>query len=144
MHMTETELLAFLRSHHDAVQSSISERGTVQSALVAVAFSDSLEIVFDTIITTRKAANLKANPHISFVIGGWISGDERSVQYEGIAEFPEGEALVRAKNIYFAALPDGVERQSWLGISYVFCKPTWIRFSNFNVAPPEIVEFSFP
>ena len=142
--MTKTELLAFLRSHHDAVQSSISEQGAVQSALVAVAFSDELEIIFDTVATTRKAINLKTNPHISLVIGGWISGDERSVQYEGIADFPENDELQRVKNVYFSALPDGIARQSWPGITYVRCKPTWIRYSNFNVTPAEVAEFTFP
>lgn len=142
--MTQTELLAFLRPHRNAVQSSISDRGTIQSALVAVAFSDSFEIVFDTITPTRKTANLKANPHISLVIGGWIPGDERSVQYEGLADFPTGDELQRIKNVYFHAVPDGIERQPWAGITYVRCKPTWIRFSNFNVTPPQIVEFAFP
>ena len=31
---------------------------------------------------------------------------------------------------------------SWPGLIYVRVRPTWIRYSNYSVDPPEIVEFS--
>jgi hypothetical protein len=142
--VTEQELLTFLRSHKYAVESSVSGRGGPQAALVGFAVTDQLEIIFDTLESTRKVTNLKANSRIAFVIGGWINGDERTVQYEGVADFPMGEELERLKQVYFAAFPDGPTRQTWPGITYVRTKPVWIRFSNFNIAPPEICEFSFP
>ena len=141
--MTAAELLAFLRSHKYAVQSSISPVGWPQSALVGFAVTDQLEIVFDTLESTRKVPNLKANPRIAIVIGGWLYGDERTVQYEGLADFPAGEELQRLKSVYFAAFPDGPARQAWPGITYVRAKPRWVRFSDFNVSPPRVSELSF-
>ena len=141
--MTEADLLSFLRSHHWAVQSSVSASGAPQSALVGFAVSDQLELVFDTLDSTRKAVNLRHNPKISFVIGGWIDGDERTVQYEGLADFPQGEELERLKEIYFAAFPDGRARQAWPGLVYVRAKPLWIRYSDFGQAPAEIRELTF-
>ena len=35
------------------------------------------------------------------------------------------------------------DRQLWPGLTYVRIRPTWLRFSNFNQNPPEIVEFIF-
>jgi hypothetical protein len=141
--MTEQELLTFLRSHKYAVQASVSARDQPQAALVGFAVTDQLEIIFDTLESTRKVTNLKANSRIAFVIGGWLDGDERTVQYEGVVDFPTGEELERLKQVYFAAFPDGPARQSWPGITYVRTKPLWARFSNFNVAPREISELSF-
>jgi pyridoxine/pyridoxamine 5'-phosphate oxidase len=139
--MTRAALLEFMRSETYAVQSSVSPDGRPQSAVVGVAISDRFEIVFDTIASSRKAANLRANPAVAFVIGGTRHGDERSVQYEGMADEPTGAELERLKRLYFTRFPDGPERQSWPGLIYVRAKPTWIRFSNFSAQPPEIVEF---
>jgi hypothetical protein len=75
------------------------------------------------------------------VIGGTTSGDERSVQYEGVADEPVGSELQRLMDAYFEAFPDGRERQNWLGITYIRARPTWIRYSDFHQGPPEIIEF---
>jgi hypothetical protein len=61
--------------------------------------------------------------------------------YEGIADEPAGAELERLKEFYFTRFPDGRERQSWRGLIYIRARPTWIRFSDFNQAPPKIVEF---
>jgi hypothetical protein len=52
-----------------------------------------------------------------------------------------GAELERLKELYFSRFPDGRERQSWPGLVYVLARPTWIRYSDFNRIPPEIVEF---
>jgi hypothetical protein len=135
------ELIAFMRRHRLAVQSSVSPAGAAQSAVVGIAVGDSLEIVFDTLDSTRKAQNLHRNRHISFVIGGLTPGDERSVQYDGVAQFPSGEELERARELYFSVWPDGRERLHWPGLIHVLARPTWIRFSDFNQRPPQISEF---
>ena len=44
--------------------------------------------------------------------------------------------------MYYAAYPDGPSRLSWPGLIYVRVRPTWIRYSNYSVDPPEIVEFA--
>jgi len=141
--MTRSDLLAFLRAHKWAVEASVSGRGAAQAALIGVGVTDELELVFDTIASSRKAVNLQAYPRAAFVIGGWAEGDERTVQYEGVVDFPLGEVLDRVKAAYFAVFPDGQERLAWPGITHARVRPTWIRFSDYTVRPPVIEEFAF-
>jgi hypothetical protein len=60
--MTRVELLQFLRRYRLAVQASIGPGGAPQAAVVGFAVSDALEIVFDTLTSTRKFRNLAADP----------------------------------------------------------------------------------
>ena len=142
MSITTADVLAFLRKHRLAVQASRSPGESVQAALVGIAVTDSLEIVFDTLTSTRKTQNLRRSPHIALVIGGWSDRDERTVQYEGIADEPTGVELDRVKSAYFATWPDGPSRANWPGLTYIRVRPTWIRYSDFGQDPPLIVEFS--
>jgi hypothetical protein len=139
--MTTTELLEFMRTQRLAVEASIAPGGGTQAALIGIGVTDALELVFDTVDTTRKCVNLRRNPRLAFVIGGWANGDERTVQYEGIADEPRKDELARIKAAYFAMWPDGPSREVWPGIVYVRVRPTWIRYSDFNQDPPVIVEF---
>ena len=137
---SKADLFGFLKGQRLGVMASVSARGTSQSALVGIAVTDSLEVVFDTLDTTRKCVNLRKNPNVSLVIG-W-EADEVSVQYEGIADEPKGGELHRLKERYFAVYPDGVERQHWKGLTYFRAKPLWARYSNYKAQPePIIIEF---
>jgi hypothetical protein len=130
-----------MRGHSLAVQASVSPAVAPQAAVVGIVVTDDFEVFFDTLDVTRKMHNLRRNPKIAFVIGGLTNGDERTVQYEGVADEPAGVELERLKEFYFVRFPDGRERQSWRGLVYVRARPTWIRYSDFNRTPPEIVEF---
>ena len=112
--------------------------------MVGIVVTDNFEIVFDTTDSTRKVRNLRCNPRISFVIGGLLEGDERTVQLEGIVDEPRGEELMRLREIYFARFPDGRERLKWQGLIHMRARPTWLRFSDFNQVPAEVVELKFP
>lgn len=140
--MTPNDLLQFMRTQRLAVEGSCAPGGAVQAALVGIAVTDAFEIVFDTLETTRKARNLRTSPRAAFVLGGWQATEERTVQFEGIADEPVGAELERIKKTYFAAWPDGPARTSWPGITYFRVRPTWIRFSDFTSATPRIVEFT--
>ena len=111
--MTRDDLLQFMRSEKYAVQTSVSAAGSPQAAVVGIAVTDAFEIVFDTVASSRKASNLRANRSIAFVIGGTRDGDERTVQYEGIADEPSGEELDRLCAVYYAKFPDGRDRLAW-------------------------------
>jgi hypothetical protein len=137
--MTRDELVRFLRRYKLGVQSSISPSGSPQSAVVGVAITDDLEIIFDTLDTTRKCLNLRANPHCALVIG-W--DDEMTAQLEGVADFPVGTELDRVREVYLGVFPDGHERLTWPGITHVRVRPTWCRFSDFTKDPPHIVELN--
>jgi hypothetical protein len=139
--MTPANLLKFLNSQRFGVQASVTPTAAPQAAVIGLAFTDQFEAIFDTLDSTRKAINLKQNPKIALVIGGLVPGDERTVQYEGVADLPAGPELERLKAIYYARFPDGPQRLSWPGLVYVRVRPTWIRYSDFNQDPPLIVEF---
>lgn len=138
--MKRADLFAFIAQSKLGVLSSIGASGTPQSALVGIAVTEDLEIVFDTVKSSRKYANLVARPACAFVFG-W-SG-EQTLQYEGMAEELSGAHLKRYQEIYFRAWPDGPARLSWPGIVYFVVKPAWIRYSDFDQTPPFISEFTF-
>jgi pyridoxine/pyridoxamine 5'-phosphate oxidase len=138
--MTRTELFEFISGCKLAVLGSVSPEGVPQSALVGIAVTEELEIVFDTLDTTRKFRNLTANRRASFIIG-WVG--EQTVQFEGEAFLPKGEELDRYKKIYFATWPDGPARQNWSGMTYFVVRPRWIRYSDFDQRPPVVEEQSF-
>ena len=140
--MKPTEVLEFMRSRLFAVQASVSSLNGPQAAVVGIAVSDRFEVIFDTITSSRKAINLKKNSKIAFVFGGLTPGDERTVQYEGIADNPAGPELESLQRTYFARFPDGPQRLSWPGITCFRVRPTWIRYSDFNQNPPYIQEFN--
>jgi hypothetical protein len=109
--------------------------------VVGIAVSDDFEIVFDTVDASRKAHNLRQRAAIAFVLGGLAPNDERTVQYEGVADEPAGAERARLTDLYLAVFPDGRERQEWPGLIYVRAKPSWLRYSDYNQVPPQIVEF---
>jgi hypothetical protein len=99
-----------------------------------------LEIIFDTVKSSRKYRNLIAHPSCSLVVG-WDG--EQTVQYEGIATEPNGAELKRYQEAYFAVWPDGVSRMSWPGIVHFVVRPKWIRYSDYDRNPPIIEEIEF-
>ena len=141
--MTRADVLEFMRSHSLAVQASVSPVDAPLAAVVGCIVTVDFEVVFDTVNTSRKVANLRRNARCALVIGGIVNGDERTVQLEGIADEPTGSDLERLKELYFVRFPDGRERQHWPGLMYVRVRPRWLRFSDFNQSPPAIAEFSF-
>ena len=139
--ITRAALLVFLRSRRYAVQVSVHDSGDPQGAIVGIAVSDDFEIVFDALGTSRKVHNLRQRPPIALVIGDLNGHDERTVQYEGIADEPTGADRSRLVDLYLSVFPDGRERQQWPGLTYVRVRPRWLRYSDYNQNPPEIVEW---
>ncbi len=116
--MTENDLYAFLTKCKLGVLGTIGPAGTPQSALIGIAVTPQLEIVFDTVKSSRKYPNLVARHACSLVIGGWGAG-EQTVQYEGEAEELKSPELERYQEIYFKTWTDGPARMSWPGIVYL-------------------------
>jgi pyridoxine/pyridoxamine 5'-phosphate oxidase len=121
------------------VLGTIAPGGAPQSALVGIATTPRLEIVFDTVRSSRKYANLVARPACSFVVG-WTG--EQTVQFEGVAQELRTPELERYQEIYFRAWPDGPARMSWPGIVYFVVRPVWLRYSDFDQNPPLIEELT--
>ena len=139
--VTKSVLLEFLRSHRHAVEASQGEEGFPEAALVQFVVNDRFELFFDSFDSTRKVANLRRDPRVAFVIGGHTVGDARTVQYEGMVDVPDGAELEYLKSSYFSVHPDGPRRSRQRGISYFRVRPRWIRYTNFNAAPAQIVVF---
>jgi hypothetical protein len=136
--MTKADLYAFIAARKLGVMGYISQQGVPRSALVGIAVTAELEIVFDTVSSSRKFDDLRANPAASFVIG-WER--EATVQLEGRAFQPTGDELSRYQQVYFGAWPECRDHLSWPGIAYFVVQPQWIRFSDFDERPPLIEEF---
>jgi len=138
--MTKTELFEFMSKPKLGVLGTISLAGAPQSSLVGIAVTPELEIIFDTVKSTRKYRNLMSNPACSFAIG-WEG--EATVQFEGEAREPQAADLARYQAVYFAKWPDGPARLSWPGITYFAVKPKWVRYTDYDRTPPLIEEFKF-
>ena len=135
--MDRREIYDFLKSHRYGVVSSVSADGLPQSALVGIAITPMLNIVFDTLKGSRKYPNLLRNPHCSFVIG-WVG--EQTLQLEGVAEEPSGDELARLQAAYFEAWPDAQARTQWRDIAYLVVRPKWLRYSDYTQNPPLVWE----
>jgi hypothetical protein len=133
--MTRTELIARLRRTRLAVEATVAAAGP-QAAVVGIAVTDRLELIFDTVASSRKLQNLRRDPRIALV--AWEG--EWTLQIEGMADEPTGADGDRIRAAYLSAFPDGVERLTWPGITHVRIRPTWLRYSDFATAPPTILE----
>ena len=129
-------LLAFVGRQKYGVVSSAGAEGQPQSAVVGIAPTDDGRFVFDTLGTSRKAANLRRDPRVALVV--WEG--ERTVQLEGVAVEPVGPELERARSAYLRVFPDGVERLAWPHITHFVVVPRWARDSDFAATPEPRIE----
>jgi general stress protein 26 len=136
----KADIYRFIVKHKLGVVGTTSSSGSPQSALVGIAVTPKLEIVFETVKSTRKFRNLTSRPNCSFVVG-WKG--EVTVQYEGVAYQPQGVALDQFRNVYFANWPSCRSHLSWPDIVYLVVRPIWIRYSDYDRDPPNIAEFDF-
>src|SRR6202012_2097642 len=127
--MDKQFLYKYLSSQKLAVVATINSDGQPEAALVGVAFTGELEMIFDTDSSSRKYQNLLYDPHIAAVIG---SANEITVQFEGIAKKIEKNIDSELLQTYFAIYPDGKERFNNPAIVHFVVQPKWIRYSNYN------------
>jgi Pyridoxamine 5'-phosphate oxidase len=135
--MDRKALHSFMAQHRYGVVSSISGSGTPQSALVGIAVTPELDIIFDTVKSSRKYPNLIARPACSLVVG-WAG--EQTLQFEGHATEPNGADLKRYQEMYFAVWPECQAHLSWPDIAYFVVQPRWIRYTDYDQRPPIIDE----
>lgn len=135
------EVYQFMKSERLAVLATAGEDRRPEAALMGFAVTPQLEIIFDTVKSSRKYPNLKKNPRVAWVIG---CATEITVQYEGIAqELESEEELAKYKRTYFEAFPDGPARGSWPGITYFVVRPTWVRYCDYDPTRTRIEEQEF-
>ena len=138
--MNVREMYEFMDGERLAVLSTARKDGRPEAALMGFAVTPEMEIVFDTVRSSRKYPILKENPRVAWVMG---CTTEITVQYEGEAKELEGEELARYKKVYFAKFPDGPARESWPGITYFVVRPKWVRYCDYNPGTRRIEEREF-
>ena len=138
--MKVRQVYDFMDGERLAVLSTARKDGRPEAALMGFAVTEELEIVFDTVRSSRKYAILKENARVAWVVG---CTTEVSVQYEGEASELEGEELAKYKKIYFLKWPDGPARESWPGITYFVVRPKWVRYCDYNPGTRRIEEMEF-
>jgi general stress protein 26 len=128
------DLLAFMRKHRYAVISTCSADGAPQGALVGVATTDSMQLIFDTVSSSRKHKNLARDHRIAVTFCG---PEEQTLQLQGLAHpvATSGPADSVYRKAYYLAWPDGRERLAWPNLSYWRISPRWARYSDFNRGP---------
>lgn len=136
--MNYLKLYTFMAQKTLAVVATIGPDWAPQSALVGIAVTPNLEIVFDTDTSSRKYHNLIRNPPCSLVVG-W--SDEQTLQFEGTASIPEGDERNDVRRFYLSVWKDGQTRAASPNTAYVIVRPSWIRFSDYSLQPPAIEEF---
>ena len=133
----KTLLYQFIKQHLLGIVTTVNVVNKPEAALVGIAVTENLEIIFDTIKASRKYQNILQNPEVALVIG-W--DNETTVQYEGKATIlgDDDEAL-RLKEIYFEVYPDGLDRVKTMeGLVHIKITPEWLRYSNYN--EPVVIE----
>lgn len=127
-------MLDYMRKHRLAVVSTVSAAGAPQAALVGVAVTDGLEIVFDTVSTSRKHGNLIADSRAAVTFSG---PGEQTLQLEGQAQPVDlhADRDLAYRETYYQVWPDGRARRAWPNISYWRITPKWIRYSDYDRGP---------
>jgi hypothetical protein len=138
-HITKWDIYDFMANRKLGVLGTIGPKERPQSSLVGIAKTKGLEIIFETVKSSRKNGNLLVRSDCSFAIG-WDG--EQTLQYEGTAAVSSGSDLDRFQEIYFAAWPECRAHLSWPDTVYFVVRPSWIRYSDFDQKPPLIIEFS--
>jgi general stress protein 26 len=134
--MTKEFIYNFIKQNTLAVISTSSKENKPEAALIGIAISEDLAIIFDTVKSSRKYLNIMENQFVAMVIG-W--DDETTVQYEGKATILSGKESEYLKEIYFDVFKDGRQRaNSWSDLVHFKISPSWIRYSNFN--DPMVIE----
>jgi pyridoxine/pyridoxamine 5'-phosphate oxidase len=133
--LSDSALLAYMRSHKLAVVSTLGAEGHPQSALVGVGIADDFGVIFDTVSTSRKHANLLRDPRAAVTFSGPA---EQTLQFEGTATSVSktDPRDARHREDYYRAWPDGRDRAvSWPSLVYWRIAPRWLRFSDYDRGP---------
>jgi uncharacterized pyridoxamine 5'-phosphate oxidase family protein len=132
-------IFEFLSKHTLAVIATCHRNGAPEAATIDFSVRDNLEVVFSTFKETRKFTNLAERPGIALVVG-W--DDNITVQYEGEAvRVPEADTE-QYQEAFLNSVPaerEFIER----GALLFKARPRWIRYSDFNKDPPELIEIQF-
>jgi len=128
--LSKKDAYEFLKDTALGAISTISRDGRPEGALINIAVTPGLELIFETIQTTRKCVNLRRDPRAAIV--AWRS--DETLQYEGLADEPDRYAREPLLETYFAAQPEALGHCGWPGLTYFRVRPRWIRLSRYGTS----------
>ena len=136
----EKRVLDFLKTQTLGVISTIdAKKNMPESAVVAFAETENLELIFGTFNDTRKYKNIQTNARVAFVIG-WQG---ITVQYEGEAHEASASLSSRYRDIQLAKNLGSKKYAFHDQQRYFKITPRWIRYSDFSFDPEKIFELTF-
>ncbi len=136
------KILNFLRQQKLAVISTSNpDNPTPESALIAFAEDNEIQLYFQTGKHTRKAANLNTNHCVSLVIGLSLA-DLITIQYEGIAQPIVDHLEMQQCKERFITKNSPTTEEYFNHPTAIFFKvhPTWIGCSDYSGDKPEVIE----
>ena len=133
--MNRQQLIEYVRAKGDGVVATATPEGAPEAAYVAMAATDSGELVFDARPNSRKIANIRANPRVAVVIDG---RDETTLQCEGAADIPSGSDLDRCIEAYASAFPEFAESVASDRVVVVRVTLEWARYGDYGSKPAAI------
>ena len=137
--MENDKLFQFVNRCAYGVISYLGDDNSPRSAVVGIAVTSDLEIVFDTVESSRKVPAIDRDGRVSLACWEGVT----TVQYEGLARRISSTVLGEYHRAYFAKFTDGPARLKWPGITYYAVAPKWIRYTGYNQSPPETIELRF-
>ena len=139
------KVLDFIRSQKlSVIATSDLHTPSPESAVVAHAEDDNLCLYFQTGRHTRKAANLRVNPHVSLVIGFGLD-PMITVQYQGKARQLTDPAEIAAAKQRFYDKNSPTTRAFLEHPTAILFKvePSWIGCSDYTGPTPQVIEIKF-
>ncbi|GAB3381351.1 pyridoxamine 5'-phosphate oxidase family protein [Amycolatopsis echigonensis] len=126
---------SFVRANPLGVVATAAPNGHPEAALVSFAVTPDGSLLFNAQLTTRKVANLRANPRTAVVIGctGAIS-----VQAEGAAVIESGAARREAGQVYLEQFPGC--RALDEAFALIRLVPDWLRSYDASVESARVSE----
>lgn len=125
----------FVRDNPFGVISTYDAERGPEAALVEVAATDDGRLVVASHGATRKVANLRKDARVAVVIG---TAPPHSMQVEGTAELPEGEAAALYADAYRSAFPESPIGSPDYAV--IAITPTWVRWIDASQVPPALDE----
>jgi pyridoxine/pyridoxamine 5'-phosphate oxidase len=123
-------VLNLLKKEPHAVIATVDESGNPESALIGFGQTDELLLIIGTSNLSRKYKNIKNNPHVAVVIGGWK--DHITLQYEGKAVELSGEEKEALSEIYLMKVPESRKYKLLPDQCYFKIIPKWIRCTGYS------------
>lgn len=134
---SRAQALDFLKNHSAGVLSTVSEDGKAHGSAIYYVTDENFNIYFLTLKTSRKFANLQANPSVALTVG--TQDVPKTIQLEGVAsvlQHPE-EIGARAEELmkvltsnsrYYAPLTQLDNDDTVI----VWIQPKWVRWADYT------------